>query len=156
MGYYPVFHPEKFLNPKLEVRKLKSKKVGGFNKTIYLYPRMMVNSDYHNFKARIMAQSDLTISLDNQIKTKFESLCEQLGMSVNTAINVFMKAAVRHGGIPFPLEINVDDPVKRRAIAAFRQARRIAESNPGPEMTLEEINEEIRAARRERAQAKKL
>jgi hypothetical protein len=41
------------------------------------------------------------------------------------------------------------------AIAAFRQARRIAESNPGPEMTLDEINEEIRAARKERAQAKK-
>jgi len=102
-----------------------------------------------------MAQSDLTISLDNQIITKFESLCEQLGMSVNTAINVFMKAAVRNGGIPFPLEINVDDPVKRRAIAAFRQARRIAESNPDPEMTLDEINEEIRAARKERAQAKK-
>jgi addiction module RelB/DinJ family antitoxin len=102
-----------------------------------------------------MAQSDLTISLDNQIKTKFESLCEQLGMSVNTAINVFMKAAVRTGGFPFPLEMNTDDLVRHRAIAAFRQARMIAESDPNPEMTLDEINEEIRAARRERAKSKK-
>jgi DNA-damage-inducible protein J len=102
-----------------------------------------------------MAQSDITISLDNQIKSKFERLCEQLGMSVNTAINVFMKAAVRTGGIPFPLEVNTDDAVKRRAIAAFQLQRRIAESNPDPEMTLEEINEEIRATRRERAKTKK-
>jgi antitoxin component of RelBE/YafQ-DinJ toxin-antitoxin module len=79
-----------------------------------------------------MAQSDITISLDNQIKSKFERLCEQLGMSVNT-----------------------DDAVKRRAIAAFQHQRRIAESNPDPEMTLEEINEEIRATRRERAKTKK-
>jgi hypothetical protein len=31
----------------------------------------------------------------------------------------------------------------------------IAESDPNPEMTLDEINEEIRAARRERAKSKK-
>ena len=37
-----------------------------------------------------MAQAAMTIRLDNRIKTQFDSLCEQFGMSANAAINVFI------------------------------------------------------------------
>jgi antitoxin component of RelBE/YafQ-DinJ toxin-antitoxin module len=76
---------------------------------------------------------------------QFDSLCEQFGMSANAAANVFINAVVRTRSIPFTISAE-EDQIGKRALEAFLSADR---SNR-PEMTLEEINEEIRAARRER------
>ena len=92
-----------------------------------------------------MAQTAMTVRLDNGLKKQFDALCAQFGMSANAAINVFINAVVRTRAIPFTISAE-EDPVRKRALEAFYAADR---SNR-PEMTLEEINEEIRAARRER------
>ena len=93
----------------------------------------------------IMAQTAMTVRLDNRVKAQFDSLCEQFGMSANAAVNVFINAVVRTRAIPFTISVS-EDPVRRSALDAFYSADR---SNR-PEMSLDEINEEIRAARRER------
>lgn len=92
-----------------------------------------------------MAQTAMTVRLDNRVKTQFDSLCEQFGMSANAAINVFINAVVRTRAIPFTISVN-RDLVRERALKAFYSGDRSVR----PEMTLDEINEEIRAARRER------
>lgn len=92
-----------------------------------------------------MAQTAMTVRLDNKVKTQFDALCEQFGMSANAAINVFINAVVRTRAIPFQIRAE-EDPVRKRALEAFYSADR----SDRPEMTLDEINEEIRAARRER------
>ena len=92
-----------------------------------------------------MAQTAMTVRLDNRGKAQFDSLCEQFGMSANAAVNVFINAVVRTRAIPFTISVS-EDPVRRSALDAFYSADR---SNR-PEMSLDEINEEIRAARRER------
>ena len=94
-----------------------------------------------------MAQTAMTVRLDSQLKAQFDQLCEEFGMSANTAFNVFVKAVIRSRSIPFA--INVQDKDSRRAIDAFDALRQEAAENVG-EMTLDEINEEIRAARAER------
>lgn len=94
-----------------------------------------------------MAQTAMTVRLDSQLKAQFDQLCEEFGMSANTAFNVFVKAVIRSRSIPF--SINVQDKDSRRAIDAFDALRQEAAENVG-EMTLDEINEEIRAARAER------
>ena len=38
-----------------------------------------------------MAQTSMTVRLDNQQKAIFDELCAQFGMSANTAINIFVK-----------------------------------------------------------------
>ncbi len=38
-----------------------------------------------------MAQTAMTVRMDNQQKAQFDKLCEQFGMSANTAINIFVK-----------------------------------------------------------------
>ena len=89
----------------------------------------------------------MTIRVDNNIKRQFDALCEQFGMSVNAAVNVFINAVVRTRSIPFSFTISAEeDQTGKRALEAFLSADR----SDRPEMTLEEINEEIRAARRER------
>lgn len=91
-----------------------------------------------------MAQIATTIRLDSELKSRFERLCEELGMSFNTAVNVFVKAAVRSNSIPFSLNLNPVDPAEAGRNAFMELRRQAAQA---PEMTLEEINAEIAAAR---------
>ena len=91
-----------------------------------------------------MAQTAMTVRLDTRVKSQFDSLCEQFGMSANAAINVFINAVVRTRAIPFTISAS-EAPTRKRALDTFYAADR---SNR-PELTIDEINEEIRAARRE-------
>lgn len=95
-----------------------------------------------------MAQQAMTIRLDSEIKNKFDTLCEQFGMSANTAINIFVNAVVRSKSIPFSISVSEQSiSTQDRAKQAFESIRKKAESSKVPEMTLEEINEEIRKIR---------
>ena len=93
-----------------------------------------------------MAQAAMTIRLDNKVKAQFDSLCEQFGMSANAAVNVFINAVVRSRAIPFRISAGVSAEGQYLLDALYTPHLET------PEMTLEEINEEIRAARRERAE----
>jgi len=95
-----------------------------------------------------MAQSAITVRLDSEMKSQFDELCEQFGMSANTAFNIFVKAVIRSRSIPFAIIGNREEV--STALDLFLQQRRTAESSTEPEMTLDEINAEIRAARAER------
>ena len=48
-----------------------------------------------------MANTNVTIRIDEGLKKEADILFEDLGMSFTTAINVFVKQAVREGRIPF-------------------------------------------------------
>jgi DNA-damage-inducible protein J len=95
-----------------------------------------------------MAQSAVTVRIDSEMKSQFDKLCEEFGMSVNTAFNIFVNAVVRSRKIPF--EIKAAKTESPSALELFMQQRRAAEASVEPEITLEEINTEIRAAREER------
>ena len=95
-----------------------------------------------------MAQSAVTVRIDSEMKSQFDELCEQFGMSANTAFNIFVKAVIRSRSIPFTIKgARLTQP---SALDLFMQQRRVAEASQEPEMTLDEINAEIRAAREER------
>lgn len=94
-----------------------------------------------------MAQSAVTVRIDSEIKSQFDKLCEQFGMSANTAFNIFVNAVVRSRSIPFTIRGGKTE--QPSALDLFMQQRRVAETNLEPEMTLDEINAEIRAAREE-------
>ena len=101
-----------------------------------------------NRKRSIMAQSAVTVRLDSDIKSQFDKLCEQFGMSANTAFNIFVKAVIRSRSIPFTISGGQFETPS--ALDLFMQQRRAAEASQEPELTLDEINAEIRAAREER------
>ena len=94
-----------------------------------------------------MAQTAMTVRLDSIQKAKFDQLCEQFGMSANTAINVFVRTVVRNRCIPFTIAADNDERIREKAIEAFRDMRKEAMSRLGSEMDLEEINAEINAVR---------
>ena len=101
-----------------------------------------------------MAQVSMTVRMDAGIKARFEELCQQFGMSVNTAMNVFANAVIVNRGIPFEIKAPMKSD-SMKDLEAFREIRRMAESGQLPDLTLDEINEEIRLAREEMDRKKK-
>lgn len=53
-----------------------------------------------------MAQGSLTIKLDNETKKEFNEFCEEIGINMTTAINMFIKKVIREQRIPFELSLN--------------------------------------------------
>jgi DNA-damage-inducible protein J len=50
-----------------------------------------------------MAQSNLNIRIDEDVKKQSEELFADLGMNMTTAINVFLRQSIRKRGIPFEI-----------------------------------------------------
>ena len=53
----------------------------------------------------VVAQSVLSVRMDEKTKRDFALFCEQVGMSVSTAINIFMRQTLREGRIPFSVSV---------------------------------------------------
>ena len=96
-----------------------------------------------------MAQTAMTVRLDSIQKAQFDQLCEQFGMSANTAINIFVRTVIRRRCIPFTISAEPDDSIREETIKAIQDIRR--ETHKRPELTLEEINAEINAVREAKA-----
>ena len=65
----------------------------------------------------------ISARIDSKLKTQAESLFDQLGMNMSTAITVFLKQSVRLRRIPF--EIALDTP-NAETLAAMAEANEIA------------------------------
>ncbi len=50
-----------------------------------------------------MSNMNVTIRIDEELKEEADTLFEDLGMSFTTAVNVFVKQAVREARIPFEI-----------------------------------------------------
>lgn len=55
-----------------------------------------------------MAQTTVSIRMDEELKKQFDAFCSDIGMSMTTAICVFAKKAVRERRIPFELSADND------------------------------------------------
>lgn len=70
-----------------------------------------------------MAMTNLNIRTDKEIKEQAEAIFSELGLNMTTAINIFLRTAIRENGIPFDLRL---DLLNNRTIAAIEEGRRIA------------------------------
>ena len=95
-----------------------------------------------------MAQTTMTFRVDESLKKDFDKLCDEFGLSNTAALTIFMKTLVRERRIPFEIRTEPLDEVAAKGRLAFWALRAEARRNGLTDMTLEEINEEIRAARR--------
>lgn len=96
-------------------------------------------------KEVIMAQVSMTVRMDAALKESFDSLCSDFGMSANTAMNIFAKAVVLHREIPFKIQAPKAKPSD--GWEAFDEIRKMAEAGELPDLSMNEINEEIRRYR---------
>lgn len=85
---------------------------------------------------------------DKALREDCIAIYEALGMDLNTAFRMFMERTRMVRGLPFPAvlpETKMTMADAQKAIDALRE-----EAAALPDMTLDEINAEIRAAREER------
>ena len=85
---------------------------------------------------------------DKALKQEVADIYEQLGMDLPTAFRMFMIRSKMVKGLPFEAVLPEDTLTREDAIHAFWEARKQAENIP--EMSLDEINDEIAAVRAER------
>ena len=91
--------------------------------------------------------TSMTIRVDDQLKKSFDVLCDEFGLSNSAALNMFMKTVVRERRIPFEIKADSEADVRRQGWEAFMRMRETALASGAADMSLEEINEEIAAAR---------
>ena len=69
-----------------------------------------------------MAQTNVSIRMDADLKRQFEAFCTDMGMTMTTAINIFAKKAVREYRIPF--EIGAEKP-NAETLEALAEVKRM-------------------------------
>ena len=97
----------------------------------------------------LMGQTAFTVRMDADVKKQFDNLCKDFGMSANTAFNMFARAVIKQERLPFDVE---SERLVRleRAWEAVERMRASAVANGIADISMEEIDEEIRQYREER------
>ena len=95
-----------------------------------------------------MGQTAFTVRMDTEVKKRFDELCKDFGMSANTAFNMFARAVIKQERIPFEVESEKQAKLQR-AWEAIKRLRASAIENGIADMSMEEIDEEIRRCREE-------
>lgn len=95
-----------------------------------------------------MANSFVQFRTDEVSKIKAVNICEQLGIDLPTYMRMCISRLIQENGIPFSMKL--DEKSDNRALKAMKSASRIAEEHGISDMSLEEINAEIAAARKQR------
>lgn len=73
-----------------------------------------------------MSTTNLNIRTDKDVKEKAEKIFNELGLNMTSAVNIFLRTAIRERGIPFELKLDVPNET---TIAAIEEGRKMA-SNP--------------------------
>ncbi len=99
-----------------------------------------------------MANTLVQFRADDALRIRAMNICERLGIDLPTYMRICMARLVEEKGIPF--EMRIGEEPENPAIEAMKEASRIAKENGISDMTLDEINAEINAARQDMEAAK--
>lgn len=70
-----------------------------------------------------MEVSNINIRTEKEIKEKATALFEELGLSMTTAINIFLKTAIRENGFPFSLQLKMNEEMRQALIESEQIAK---------------------------------
>ena len=68
-----------------------------------------------------MANTNINIRMDADLKRQFEAFCTDMGMTMTTAINIFARKAVREYRIPFEISGDVPNSENIEAIMEVKK-----------------------------------
>ena len=88
-----------------------------------------------------MATTSYTHRIDQDLRKQSEAVYAALGMSLGTAINVFLKKSVAVGGFPF--DVRLDVPTKE-TLQAMLEAERIARDSSIEALSVDDALEALK------------
>lgn len=84
-----------------------------------------------------MAQTTMSIRVDENDKKRFELFCNQTGMNVSVAVNMFIKAVLREDRLPF--EVKTDPFYSEKNMLALNESIREMSEGKTVTKTLKEL-----------------
>ncbi len=89
-----------------------------------------------------MATTNITMRMDEDLKSQLQELVSNLGMDMTTFFTVSAKQAVREQRIPFAISMDVPNADTIRAIDDVRRGRNLSRSFFSVEELMEDLNAE--------------
>ncbi len=89
-----------------------------------------------------MAQTTLSIRIDENVKKQFDAFCNEIGLNTSAAINMFAKTVIREQRIPFEIALN-NDPFysEENQARLLRAARRMEQTGGTPHELIEVLDD---------------
>jgi len=84
--------------------------------------------------------TNLNIRVDEELKRKAEAIFSELGLSMSTAMNMFLRYSVRYGGIPFDLRIEKPNAETTAAIDDVNNNRNMSKSFDSVIALMDDLN----------------
>ena len=71
-----------------------------------------------------MTKTSMNIRMDSKIKQQAQKLFAEFGLDMTTAVNMFLRQAVRERRIPFELRLNTPNPETIAAIEEIQEMKK--------------------------------
>ena len=76
-----------------------------------------------------MSTSSMNIRMDSDVKNQAQKLFKEFGMDMTTAINVFLRQAIRERSIPFKIQLDIPNAETVAAIQEVQKMKKNAAMN---------------------------
>jgi len=86
-----------------------------------------------------MAQTLVNFRIDEDTKKEMEKVCDELGMTVTTALNIFIKKMTREKRIPF--DVSIDPFYSESNMKAIKESVKQLQEGKVVIKTMEELKE---------------
>ena len=87
-----------------------------------------------------MAQTNINIRMDADLKQQFDHLCNELGLNMSTAFNIFAKTMVRQQRIPFEISLDIPNAETLSAIDDVNHGRNLSKTFHSVNELMEDLN----------------
>lgn len=74
-----------------------------------------------------MATTNINVRVDSMLKQEAEALFNDLGLNMSSAINMFLRSAIMHNGIPFEVKRQTPNEETKAALNEYEEMKK----NPG-------------------------
>ena len=93
-----------------------------------------------------MAQTNVNIRMDEATKIAFDKFCNEIGLSVSSAFNIFAKTVVREQRIPFELTTEIPNNITIAAMNEYDEMQKHPEKYKRYSTFKEAMNEVLENA----------
>ena len=87
-----------------------------------------------------MAQTTLSVRMDEQVKKQFDEFCNEVGLNASVAVNIFAKAVLRERRIPFEISVEADPFYSETNLKRLKKSIAQLETGKGVEHDLLEVD----------------
>lgn len=84
--------------------------------------------------------TNINIRVDEDLKRKADAIFSELGLNMSTAMNIFLKYAVRYGGVPFDLRIENPNAETQAAIDDVNNNRNMSKPFDSASKLMDDLN----------------